>query len=363
MRLFISEYVCSGAWPDARMPVSLAREGRAMLTAFADDCSRVPGCEVVITWDASRFGPWQLPRVRAVDVANPGDEWRQFDALSAECDATCVIAPELDNLLAMRCRGVLDTGGRLLNSSPEAIDLCSDTLLLAGELERIGVATIPTRRFDPGAPLPEDRDVVVKPRFGAGSQSIFQLWNLGSGQARALRTSFADEPITRQGIVQPWSSGDAISTAALFGPDGDCLAVFPVAEQIFSLEAPLRYLGGRIPYSGGVSRHTDHCHIQISEIIRRVGAALGGLRGYIGFDFVFTGEEPVLVEINPRLTTSYIGYRELATANLAEWIVNRRTVSSMIGWRPGVVEFSCDGRLIRRPGGGAGNTEEGPTCE
>lgn len=361
MQLFISEYVCSGAWPDARMPVSLAREGRAMLMTFADDCSRVPGCEVVITWDASRFGPWHHPRVQAVEIGNPGDEWRQFDRLSSECDLTCVVAPELDNLLAMRCRAVLDAGGRLLNASPEAIDLCSDKLLLAGHLERIGVATIPTQRFDPGAPLPENRKVVVKPRFGAGSQSIFQLWNLGSGQARALRTSFADEPITRQGIVQPWSSGDAISVAAVFGTDGECLAVLPVAEQIFSMEAPLRYLGGRIPYSGCVS-YTDHCHIQIAEIIRRAGAAIGGLHGYIGFDFVFNGEEPVLVEINPRLTTSYIGYRELATASLAEWIVNRRSGPVKIGWRPGVVEFSCDGRLIRRPRGSAGNTTETPGC-
>jgi hypothetical protein len=97
-------------------------------------------------------------------------------------------------------------------------------------------------------------------------------------------------------------------------------------------------------------------------LIRRAGAAIGGLRGYIGFDLICTANGPLLVEINPRLTTSYIGYRELATANLAEWIVNRHSQPIEPGWGSGVVEFSCDGRLIRRPGGSEGNTEETPAC-
>lgn len=360
MRLFVSEYVCSGAWPEARLPASLAREGRAMLTAFADDCSRIPGYDVVITWDAPRFGAWEHAGVRAVEIANPGDEWRQFDTLSAECDATCVIAPELDNLLAMRCRAVLDAGGRLLNAAPEAIELCSDKLLLAAELGRIGVATIPTKPFVPSTPAMQSASTVVKPRFGAGSQSIFGLGSLDSWQA--LRTIFADEPVTRQGIVQPWIAGDAISAAALFGPDGDCRNVFPIAEQVLSLDQRFRYLGGRIPYLGGRISSSAPCHTEIAEMIRRAGAAIGGLRGYIGFDFIFTGNELLLVEINPRLTTSYIGYRELATANLAAWIVSRHSEPVEPGWRPGVVEFSCDGRLIRRPGGSEGNTEERPAC-
>jgi predicted ATP-grasp superfamily ATP-dependent carboligase len=339
VRLFVSEYVCSGAWPDTRLPRSLAREGRAMLMAFADDCARVPDCEVVITWDALRFGAWKHAGVRAVSVSSPTEEWRQFLKLSAECDATYVIAPELDNLLAARCQAVLDAGGNLLNSSPEVIELCSDKLELAAVLERIGVATIPTRLFDPETPELGVESAVVKPRFGAGSQNIFEVGNLES--LRSLRKVFAAEPETRQGIVQPWVSGTAASAAALFGRGGECRAVLPPAEQVLSLDQRFRYLGGRIPFA-------QEWEGQIARTIRQVGAALGLFRGYVGFDFIVDSRQgqPVLVEINPRLTTSYIGYRQLSMHNLAELIVSPARGAVELPWRPGVIAFSCDGRLI-----------------
>jgi predicted ATP-grasp superfamily ATP-dependent carboligase len=322
------------------MPASLAREGRAMLAAFADDCARVPGCEVVITWDAPRFGPWERASVHAVQVSNPKEEWRHFLKLSAECDATYVIAPELDNLLATRCQGVVDAGGRLWNSSPEVIELCSDKLQLAAELERIGVATIPTRLFNPAAPAPNHGPAVVKPRFGAGSQSIFGVGS--QAEREAVRRVFATEPGTRQGIIQPWIQGTAMSMAALFGADGRCRAVLPAAEQRLSRDGRFRYLGGRLPCS-------VPCESAMADAIRRTAAAIGGFRGYIGFDFVVAGdgrECPLLVEINPRLTTSYVGYRQLAMNNLAEFILSPARGAVEVSWRPGVVAFSCDGRLV-----------------
>jgi len=37
--------------------------------------------------------------------------------------------------------------------------------------------------------------------------------------------------------------------------------------------------------------------------------ALPGLRGYIGVDLVLTESDAVVIEVNPRLTTSYLGLR------------------------------------------------------
>jgi predicted ATP-grasp superfamily ATP-dependent carboligase len=115
----------------------------------------------------------------------------------------------------------------------------------------------------------------------------------------------------------------------------------PPTEQVLSLDQRFRYLGGRIPFA-------QQWEPQIAETIRKVGATLGLFRGYVGFDFVVDSRQggPVLVEINPRLTTSYIGYRRLAMNNLAELILNTARGAVEVGWRPGVIAFSCDGRLI-----------------
>ena len=47
--------------------------------------------------------------------------------------------------------------------------------------------------------------------------------------------------------------------------------------------------------------------------------SIPGLAGYIGFDLILTPDSRrlVVVEANPRLTTAYLGYRELAKENLA----------------------------------------------
>ena len=48
------------------------------------------------------------------------------------------------------------------------------------------------------------------------------------------------------------------------------------------------------------------------------------MRGYVGVDLILTQDEALLIEINPRLTTSYIGLRQVIDFNLAEAIWDAR---------------------------------------
>jgi len=48
------------------------------------------------------------------------------------------------------------------------------------------------------------------------------------------------------------------------------------------------------------------------------------LRGYVGVDVILTQDEALLIEINPRLTTSYIGLRQVIDLNLAQAIWGAR---------------------------------------
>jgi hypothetical protein len=46
------------------------------------------------------------------------------------------------------------------------------------------------------------------------------------------------------------------------------------------------------------------------------------LRGYVGVDLVLAHDKPYVVDVNPRLTTSYAGLRRVAQFNIAEAMVN-----------------------------------------
>ena len=80
--------------------------------------------------------------------------------------------------------------------------------------------------------------------------------------------------------------------------------------------------------------------------------AVEGLRGYVGVDVVLgtaaDGSGDVVIEINPRLTTSYIGLRALARFNLAEALlaVVEGTEPPALEWGTAPVRFTSDGRLL-----------------
>ncbi|MFM7163592.1 MAG: ATP-grasp domain-containing protein [Planctomycetaceae bacterium] len=309
MQVFVSELLCGGGWAETARDSSLASEGRGMLLAVVADLAGLPDLEVVTTWHRS-LGPFPFPGVRAIPVAGPEAEARVFDDLSASANWTLVIAPEFDHLLETRSRRVLANGGRLLGSSPDAIALAGDKQRTADVWLEQGLPTIPTRSVT--GPLLANTDApplpvpfVIKPRFGAGSQATRVVSR--PADWRALWAELADEPLLAQAVVQPLREGTPASCAVFCGTGGTDPIALPIARQHISTEGRLKYLGGSLSWPVA-----DHPGVRTTVIA--ACRAIPGLRGYVGVDLLLRngGAACELVELNPRLTTSYLGYRELA---------------------------------------------------
>ena len=56
-----------------------------------------------------------------------------------------------------------------------------------------------------------------------------------------------------------------------------------------------------------------------------IAAAIPGLAGYVGVDFVLTPAGPVVLEVNPRLTSSYCGLSRALGRNVAAEILRACT--------------------------------------
>jgi predicted ATP-grasp superfamily ATP-dependent carboligase len=326
MRVFVYEYTCAIDRAGEPPAPSLRAEGRAMLAAIREDLNRVPGVETLT-----------LPRLDGPDAERPA-----FHALAAAADATLVIAPEFDGLLAERCRWVLAAGGRLLGPPPSAVELTADKLLLGDVLRRQGVPT-------PHCCRAEDADraralafpAVLKPRDGAGSQATCVVQtrpDLGPALARMRR-----EIPRAEFLLQPLARGLPASVAFLLGP-GQRVALAP-AEQHLSDDGRFRYEGGTVPLPPELARRA-------TALGRRAAEAVPGLRGYVGVDLLLgaaaDGSEDQVIEINPRLTTSYLGLRALARANLASALLRvvRGEPVAELSWCPGPVRFRADGSLV-----------------
>jgi predicted ATP-grasp superfamily ATP-dependent carboligase len=342
LRLFVSEYLSSGALPRGNLNSSLACEGKSMLLALVADLARIPNCHVITTWDEQlgRFPEMGEFNVTAVGVASPTEERRLFENFAADCDLTFVIAPEFEDILSERCRIAKAVGGNLCGCSPTAIELCADKLQLASYLNRHGLRVIETVLLKADG-MHEDLDfpVVVKPQNGAGSQQTFLVND--ERELDEVSQDFTHTMPFGPPIVQPFVEGDSISVGVIVSKHVERIDILPITSQRLGSDGRFRYLGGELPV------HTD-CQPAVEKLVRQACECVEGLDGYIGFDLILPNkksDDPVLVEINPRLTTSYLGYRKLMDDNLAERILFPQRFTGTLKSKACQVRFFPDGNV------------------
>jgi predicted ATP-grasp superfamily ATP-dependent carboligase len=96
---------------------------------------------------------------------------------------------------------------------------------------------------------------------------------------------------------------------------GDRCLPLSLNLQLIESGAPFQYRGSQVPLLHPAGNRAI-------ELATRAVELIPGLNGYVGVDLVLGQELIQLIEINPRLTTSYIGLRQVSRANLAQAIWN-----------------------------------------
>lgn len=314
----------------------MVSEGWAMLRCLVADLSAIDGVQVVTTLAGPANERYLPARVLPMSESN---ERSVFEALAAASDWTIVIAPESGGILRQRLEWVEASGGRILGPSPQAAALTGDKLRCEGMLR---AANVPTTTSCPVSihrvPADFSFPAVLKPRDGAGSTATFRIDN--AAQVADIARCAGEETDATEFLLQPFVPGLAASVALLASDD----AVLPLlaGQQILSDDGRFRYLGGRIPL------HAPLCD-RAQTLARCAVAAVPGLRGYVGVDLVLAWPDAgdagdAVIEINPRLTTSYVGLRELARDNLARRMLDMAAGRPVepIAWRCGPAVFTAD---------------------
>lgn len=316
---------------------ALLAEGWAMWQAVVEDLAVLPGvkvltCATAVLRERLHNFPGEVHIGWLADPSAWPDCWHD---LLARADAVLPIAPETDGLLE---RLVRQAGSKSLVSSPAAIALCADKLRLAEHCQQHGIPHVLTQEEHWGAPPPEHEfPCVIKPRDGAGCQ---ETWRCGSLTAWE-RVGQRYRKLSVAAVRQPWIEGQALSLAGCFDR-GKVVQVLPVAEQMISRNdlGELAYQGGRIP-----AAVDDQTEARLVHLMHTAAKVLPGLHGYVGFDVLkpFAAEAtPLLCEVNPRLTTSYVGYRRLCSTNLMTvWLSPEG--AGQVHWRSNSIRFSKTG--------------------
>ena len=339
MRVFVYEFITGGGLFDSDLwpaPESLLREGAAMAGALVRDLA-ADGLRVSTLLD-QRLPATHVPRecdVSRMDGVTALE--KVFSEHARGADWSIVIAPEFDGHLLKWCQRVMDAGGRLLGPSLEAIELASDKHRTAEHLRANGVPTPRGVVLAPHQPFPVGFNfpAVLKPIDGAGSQDV-----------QLVRS--VDQHVTRRGTMrlEEYQRGIAASVALLCGPRG-VVPLVPCRQRL-SDDGRFTYLGGSLPLPPALAERATRLGL---AAVRTLPQPLG----YVGVDLVL-GEDPAggqdsVIEVNPRITTSYVGLRAATSENLATSMI---AVAQGDTWNPhwirDPITFAADGTIARQRG-------------
>ena len=306
MRIFVCEYVTGGGLCGQPLPASLSREGDMMLTALVKDLASLDGIEVVTTRDKRLHALRTEASVSTID--EPGAFWPCWSELIHSADAVWPIAPETGGILSRICELAVEAGRRLLASDPQSVRLTSSKLATARHLSKAGIQSVPTAPLRNGENFRKASAWVVKPDDGAGAEQTLLFETAGS-----LDRWIAENPHSHM-ILQPYVSGTATSLSLLCR-DG-------AAWLLTCNEQLVEITGNEFRYRGFIVGGCESRRTVYQQMASAVAAAIPGLWGYVGVDLIDGPDGPVVLEINPRLTTSYAGLRDAVGVNPAGLVLD-----------------------------------------
>lgn len=287
LKLFAFDYASAGAGEGA-LPESLRHQGRMMLRALLADLDELPGVELIT-------------------IGEPGPFRRRFEACVQAADAVWPLAPEAGGLLERLSRQVLRSERILLGSKPNALRVAGSKLRTARALARAGVAVAAT--YAPGQPLPPSAGAwVVKPDDGAGYLDTF----IFPGADAALAWIGAHGDGGR--VLQPFIPGK-LGSLSLLCCDGAAQLLGCNEQRIAVRDNQFHFLGTT------VNSMLDPDG-EFERLAQAVTAAIPGLWGHVGIDFVIAEHGPVVLEVNARMTTSYAGLHASIGCNPAALVLD-----------------------------------------
>lgn len=311
MRILVFEFLTSGGVADlhplSESDLTFLHQGHMMHHAVCQDLLEL-GHEIVTPVDQSVELP--IPsRVTQIAIQNKSEVDQALLAAADNADRVLIIAPESDGTLEHYVSLLQSHSSKFISPQLDFVQLTSDkwkchqwltdhgvpcpqTELLSNEHQ---VATLPDSFFP----------CVAKPVSGAGSEHV-----------RLVKTRNGFGPIESPVLLQEFCEGIAASVSVVSSLKGEPIILEP-GRQIFDTEPFGRHLKTEFPLDRTLRKRAI-------DLAKKTADALPRTSGYFGIDIVLAevSSDDVVIEVNPRLTTSYSFLRDWSGENVAGHFVD-----------------------------------------
>lgn len=326
--IFIFEFVSGGGFNLEDIPSSLFSEGYAMLRSIISDFKRL-NFRVSTLLDIRINQLSNYIEADDIILVKRNNNYLTLFEEELENHKYCyIIAPESQDILYNLTKIAQNKGKRILSSKLEGIKTGSSKLRTYEFFQEQGVNT-PITYSIPKIDSQLDMDfilkclkdlgkpIIIKPEDGVGAENIFYFET-----EKQIKTFFHRKLNTfdkkRNFILQEFIKGEDYSVS-LINDLENYTQILSINKQNITFSGKFKnseYLGGHTPVDN-YKKIKDSLEITLNRL------DLSLFNGYFGIDFILTSDGSLFfIEINPRLTTSYVGIRKAMEQNFIEYLFN-----------------------------------------
>jgi tyramine---L-glutamate ligase len=305
LKILVIEYITGGGFNKSELPDHLAKEGLLMLQALLKNLEEIDGIETLVMLDFRLVSQLDAKLDSCTIIGSEHSFDQVFSEQMQSCDAVWPIAPESDAILQILCDTVERSGKLLLNSPASAVSLAGNKWLTFKCLQQQhSIRCVETQLLDNFEY--SSGEWIIKPIDGVGCENSFLIGDrqeFDKVAAKLQKSGF---------IIQPHLQGEKTSLSCLFKQGQGWLIC--ANRQHFDIINRQYYLTGiTVNYTVEISRYLG--------LVREIAQAMPDLWGYVGIDLIETENQLWILEINPRLTTSFVGIKQACGMNCAESVL------------------------------------------
>lgn len=328
-KIFVFEFISGGGFNKENIPPSLFCEGFGMLRSVIDDFQKLDNHIITLLDNRIQFlSP--LLKANSIESVKPSDKFSElYKSRVKECDFCFIIAPEFSNILLDLTQIIKRYNKELLSVDLDGIKIASSKYktyeyFLSHDLKTPETFLIPLKNGLPDADFIRkrykdlDSHVIIKPDDGVGAESIFKIES-EKDLDELLRNLNSHFEKGRRYIIQNYIYGKPLSLSLFnsFPKRKKPLLISINSQNIFlkNKDKDSEYLGGYTPI-----QNYEIVEEKINQILEKV--KFPEFYSLYGIDFIMDNNSIFFIEINPRLTTSYIGLRNTLLDNPLKLLIN-----------------------------------------
>ena len=310
-KIFVCEFITAGGFNHAesrkRLPKSLLTEAAMMRDALLTDLAKLD-YHITITLDSRLSPPENCDDCVLVDSTD--DIWTIWEAQIQLADAVWIIAPETNGYLKKLTNLVAKHKVIALGCGPKAIEIFSSKLATFLICERSGIHTISTYTFDNMLVL--NSKCLAKPDDGAGCDDILCFEN-----STELSNWIMQNNKQQSHVIQPYIDGVCSSIS--------CVMLSGTAFVLSCNKQLVTSINNQLGFNGLTLNAMQDYWVAFDVLAQQLAQLMPDLQGFVGIDVIVQNQKVLLVEVNPRLTTAYVGLRQATGLNVAELVIKALT--------------------------------------